>query len=93
MECRTDIFVSFHGSEELKMVMGKPTMRDFVKYHLLPAIHKQWNTFWPDMGLMVFFDEYEAKDKILDDIIAGIYCLQVSRNSYLLGDSNDIFNK
>ena len=80
---RNDIFLSFHGSETLDMLIGKPTMREFVKDDLLPVIHKKWNEIC-STRLEVFFDEYSVEHKIPDDIPAGIYRLQVSNASPLV---------
>ena len=80
---RNDIFLSFHGSEKLDMIVGKPTMRQFVKCELLPAIHEKWDKFCPMTKLVVFFDDYCVKEEISDELAAGIYCLQDSLGSFI----------
>ena len=55
-----------------------PTMREFVQCFLIPKIHEKWNHEEKVMGkLAIFFDEFEIKNDIDNDIFSGILQLQV----------------
>ena len=79
---RNDIFLSFHGSEILNMLVGKPSMREFIEDYLLKDIHKKWKDHCQRTDLVVFFDDSSIDGEISDDIIAGIYCLQASNEHF-----------
>ena len=73
-----DLFISFHGSEELGYIKTKPQTRAFIKDFLIPEIRKKWKDDCKRQGkLSIFFDDYEINNSIADDIFSAILCLRV----------------
>ena len=79
---RNDVFISFHGNERLTMVKGRPRMRDFIDDTFLRILRERWkNECGSDGQLQIFYDTNDVHDIIANDVISGIYHLQVDINS------------
>ena len=81
---RKDVFISFHGNERLTMVKGRPRMRDFIDDTFLKILRERWkNECGSDGELQIFYDKSDVHDHIAEDVISGIYHLQVDIYSML----------